>query len=632
MKNKNYNPFYTNENDLSTRSLQVMERLGGTEQMLQHYKTFKTFLNIKKAGVLVNKELSFYCQYLLEMEKQLIPEVMEQISMEDFEKLLYGYQLEKQFLPIKVKNILTKTEYLADFNDSMEDKLEFFRKYFLKSLNFKVIRGVGSKTIIDLKNFTQVVLNYKNLDDNFFNNTNLNVAEPPKSLTDHLNLLFNDNYSPQELASFVNGESYKFQRVLILLLNTSFNETQTNIYWYYYFEKEHFTYTGLANKLFFSKELVRVYIKNFEDKILNKLCAKIKNRLGDNYSDIPPFDNSHFLNLDNFENFEFDGKVYTPNFKLMKLVYTCFLGDDYIHFEQLIKESVEYNKSFDLKEQNLFLTKIFVETYKIQGLLNYLNKEIFNFEITESDYDLAQLVYQFFTKNSIEINNSIITSICEELILKVKKVEWDFYAVGAKNQRKKKYRKMIIDYTYNYLKECNSVQKTRPILENLAKNKMIVDRFELMNILCREKSKFIKFGLGVWGLTDWQIGLDLKGSIRQIVVAMLQANELPIHISEIHETINKIRPISFHSLDTNLRADIHDTFKFFNCSYIGLSKKKYDKYWKKIPRFYSLKAIKNRIKNQNFETLADEIDFIIKKFGYPKKHLEYKFAEKLNSN
>lgn len=625
---KSYNPFYTSENDLSTRSLNVIDKLGGVEQMLQHYKTFNSFQNIEKSGALVNKELSSYCQYLLHKEKQLKPEDLELIPNEEFELIIHVYINESKFLNNRTKNVLAKIEHLDRFNESFENKIKFIKKYFLEKFNFKEIGGVGSKGIRDLEDFREVVLNYKSL----YENTKHKEQVIPNTILDNLYQFFEMKYPKNELASLVDEDSYNFHRVLIILFSFSFNKTQSKIYWQYYFVQGPISFTQIAKNMVCSKELVRSYIKNFESKILNELCSSIKFKLGVNYYDIPRVDSSTFIGLSNFESFNFYGKIYTPNLEFTSLVYQCLLGEDYISFNQLIEETVVLNKSFELKEQNLFIAKTFIKNYHINELLNFLNEEIYNFEITEFEYDLEMLISRFYIENKIEIRKTIIISIHEELIQKVKKDDWDLSSTVIKKQKKQEYYNKVINLTFDFLKMCDSAQKTKSLVENLAQNQIIIDKIELLRFLNGQTSTFMRFGNGLWGLTEWQVELNLKGSIREIVEDILEVKDIPVHISELLETINKVRPITRHSLDTNLRADEHNAFKFFNCAYIGLNKKNYDDYWYQIPKFSSLHIIKGSIRKQNFKTLFDEIDFISKKFGYPKQHLEFIFSEKLKSD
>jgi len=625
MENKSYNSFYTSENDLSTRSLNVLKKLGGTEQMLLHYKTFNSFQNIEKSGVLVNKELSSYCQYLLHIANQIENKAIEKISNEEYDLILHVYYNEGKFLNYPTKNIISKIEHLARFNESIEHRRQFLKKYFLEDFNFKEIEGLGRKGIRDLEDFRKVVLNYKSLYINYKPKEEL----VSNSIIDALYSFFEMKYPKHELNTFVDGEFYNFQRILIIRLSFSFNRTQSKIYWQYYFEHKHISLSELANNLSCSRELARIYIRSFENKILSDLCASIKFNLGENYYDIPKIDSSIFLNFDNFEAFEFDGKKYTPNLEFTRLVYGCLFGDNYIIFDQLIKEAILLNKSFELKGQNLFISRSFVNDYNIKGLLNFLNEEIYNFETAEFDYNLEILIGRFFIENNIEIKKSLILSIQEKLILKVKKDDWDLSLLVSKKHKKQEYKNKIINITFDYLKLCDTAQKTKSIIENLARNQILIDKLDILRLLNGQTSTFIRFGNGLWGLTEWQVEMNLKGSLREIVEDILEAKDVPVHISEILATINKIRPITSHSLNSNLRANEHNTFKFFNCAYIGLNSKKYDDYWHQIPRFNPHHLIQARSKNYKFKPLIDIIDFICEKYGYPKEHVKYILTDKL---
>ena len=98
---------------------------------------------------------------------------------------------------------------------------------------------------------------------------------------------------------------------------------------------------------------------------------------------------------------------------------------------------------------------------------------------------------------------------------------------------------------------------------------------------------------------------------------------MPIHISDLIAIIEKMRPISLLSLNSNLRASESKMFKFFNCSFIGLTAKKYEQYWYDIPRFRPAYLRKEQIL---LGSRANDIDLVERMhsiYGYPKIHVEY---------
>jgi hypothetical protein len=127
--------------------------------------------------------------------------------------------------------------------------------------------------------------------------------------------------------------------------------------------------------------------------------------------------------------------------------------------------------------------------------------------------------------------------------------------------------------------------------------------------------------MGNWTLVEWKNNNDkIVGSFRNIVRNLLSKRTEPIHTSELYEYINSMKKVSLQSMISNLRSETEGTFKFFNCSYIGLSEKKYSAYWHQIPKFKAVHLNKELLSINNKDQ-RDIVKYINSKFGYPEQHL-----------
>ena len=84
--------------------------------------------------------------------------------------------------------------------------------------------------------------------------------------------------------------------------------------------------------------------------------------------------------------------------------------------------------------------------------------------------------------------------------------------------------------------------------------------------------------------------------------------------------INLRKKVQLRSIETNLKVAIHNPFVFFNCSYIGLVKKKYAIFWSELPKPSGIHFNRNLIPS-TLKTDEDIATYLYNKFGYPKQHV-----------
>lgn len=103
--------------------------------------------------------------------------------------------------------------------------------------------------------------------------------------------------------------------------------------------------------------------------------------------------------------------------------------------------------------------------------------------------------------------------------------------------------------------------------------------------------------------------------MRETIEQKLYESEVPLHISEIHEYVNSLRPISEHSLRSNMRMEEDKIFTFFNCSFIGLSAKIYDEYWYQIPKVKAAHIRSMYYANQKFSSEQEKTRYYANLFN-----------------
>ena len=115
----------------------------------------------------------------------------------------------------------------------------------------------------------------------------------------------------------------------------------------------------------------------------------------------------------------------------------------------------------------------------------------------------------------------------------------------------------------------------------------------------------------------------LEGDLIDIIRNLLNDSENPLHISEIFYYLNEFSPTSFHSILTNLKVTEKYKFKFFNCSFIGLSEKKYSNYYYNLPLVVGFHFNQSKIDNLNLSTWDDILKYYEQEFKYPRIHVEH---------
>lgn len=624
---------YTNENDLSTRSLNIIEDLGGIPDLLAHYKKYGSFLNIRKSGVFTNNELTLFCEYLCDHGLTTSSvgdhssDLIEFPSNIDVDLLSSLYLNQKDLLTTRTRNVLDSLEIKYDYSMGQEQKTLFFKKHFLADFDFKQLGNVGTNSAKELTEFSESLRTY-------ILGTTSASKDLHKSLTvKQLDKLFDHHYNPELIEPIVSGDQYHFQKTLCILLNTiPLTNKKRQILKYLLFDSNSYSAKELSKLIGCSYELVRVHADFLNDNFIPAKINLIRSSISSSPYDLPNYEGKLYIEIPNIDHFEFDGHLMTPNSTLSKLAFRLIFKDKLILVDDILKELLIEINSFDVTQANIFISPEFIKKSHLSQLLQFLDTEIYNFEIVSFEYDLKILIIRFYRENNFTVLSREETDILHKIILSIKKKEFLIEKMDLKRIAKKERTNHILKIAEELLKEANAPLKTQVLLNTINDKGIAIDVHQLLHKLGKHKNTFVRLGNSLWGLKERDQIEELRGSLREIVEDILLKRENPIHISELIAIIEKMRPISLLSLNTNLRASESKMFKFFNCSFIGLSSKKYEQFWYDIPRFSPAYLRKEQIllgKRANDINLVERMH---SRYGYPKMHVEYVLSNRAKIN
>lgn len=619
---KIYPYLYTKEDDLSTRSLNIIKDLGGISSLLVYYKIHGSFLNIRKSGARTNIELTSLCEYLISHKHSNSIAENPSASGEDspleinLELIHSLYLLEKDLLAFRTRNVLSSLEEMNNYFSGQEQKKLFFEKYFLANYDFNQLAKVGRNSIRELTQLTRVIRFY------ILNESNSKLRET--LLFKQLSQLFNNKYNSKDIQTLMDGDKYNFLKCLCVLINSvRIDQKKNQILKYYLFDNNAYPIKELANKIECSYELIRITINFIHNEFILNQINLLRTSINAEAYDLSNYDENFYVDIPNIKHFEFYGLPVTPNAIFSKIYYRLILKDRFVLIDEILSEVTTEIKAFNFAQCNVFIKHGFVSKTHLVQLLQFLNTEIYNFESVGFDYDLKILITRFYKENALDDLSRVEIDTLHRIILRIKESELLIDKMNLKRIEKKERINHILEIAEKLIKEIGTPLKTQALLTAINAAGLNIDTPQLLHKLGKNKSTFVRLGNSLWGLKGYHQIQELSGSLREIVEDILLKRDTPIHISELVSIMEKMRPISLKSLNTNLRASDTKMFKFFNCSFIGLSTKKYDQYWYDIPRFkpaFLKKEQKLLSRGGNYNNLIERMYEI---YGYPKIHLKY---------
>lgn len=602
---------HTEEDDLSVRSNNIINDYGGIDNILKYYKEHKSFLKFRNVGKNTNIELCSYCENLL--IKTPAPETLESAKTDnpiDLEKHLLIYEYEKEFLSVRAKNALKKFEDEAKYYSDDKNKFDLIKKLFLTDFNFYKLHNVGKVTIKELIVLKDIVQT-GNIND-------IHRTYLAKKLRRIIGKGVMFHIDESEIKQLINNDQYSFARIFcICLLNSDkLRERTKQILLNLYFNETPLDRIEHSKIINCSPERIRQIGNDLIDKIIPLAAISAKNIVEESAYDIQFDSIKNLFSPDSFPPVYFRGFEYTPNTALTKIAIKNVLKKNYLLVDNLILDT---HKSFIDSQQVLFVSKKFIESAAIQKALTWIDEQMYNFESIAHEYNLKVLIKRYYTENELTIEEHELNDVLT-IVSKIKRESFELNESAIKKISKQNLADTVLDEVQVFLEEKAEAQTTKVILDHLANKNLGIEKYELLKALKQNRKTYCYFGNGNWALTKWKKTENTIGPFREMIRKQLSNNDDPVHISDIHFYINTMKNVSLHSIYSNLRMD-KDSFTFFNCSFIGLSNKKYSEYWYTIKKFKPSQI-------RNFESKSqEEIDANIilfsKKFGYPEKHLRF---------
>jgi len=629
MKESNYY-LITSITDLNIRSLNIINEIGGINSLIEFYNLHKSFHQLRKVGTHTNTELISYCKYLTETEGSefYINPIQNnktnsqyQILSEPEAFLLSEiYLKEKSLLKKRTRNVLDKLELEVMFDSNTNNKRIFFETFFLIDFDYKKLPNIGSdseRQLIQLRNKLKEEI------ENLIDDVGIHNFER-KILLSKLSDLFKEQYSEELVNLITSDNNYKLKIAFCLLLYYSGNTNNNlGIIDYYLFDSNIYTHKEISQKLECSPELVRITIRAIDSKLIQSIVSQIKSTIPFDPIDVNNKLQNSYLDLPNIEEFTFQGNHFTPNTRLTKLFYQNYFINSFNLIDVLIKSNKLDLFCFDFTNKNILISIDLTSKTDFVNLLIFLNEEIYNFESIGFEYNLKVLISRFYNEKSLCQNSTNELEVLYQIVSRILVEKFEVDPIKLRKLKSNEITNNVLDIAERLINESNSPIKTQTILEEVQSNGIEITTQQLLHKLGKSSSTFVRIGNSLWGLRNESNLNGLGGSLRDMIEDILIKRENPIHISELLEIITKIRPISIHSLLTNLRVAENHHFKFFHCSFIGLGNKKYNSSWDSIPKLNPGHLRKAKYKfGKNFN-INEVTEYLFEKYGYPQIHIRY---------
>jgi hypothetical protein len=546
------------------------------------------------------------------------------LTKEKVKKFEKTYLLLKKNLSQRAINILEYIEREYGSSNS-SDLSNVILQLITKEINFYEYRNAGVKSVTEiqlfLSDFKEIIQN-KFIDISQIENKN-SPFEP--TIKDSIRNLFSQFQIKEELLEeFIKDDEYDLLKLSVYLIwldsNKSNKKSAVLKLLFFTNSGNNITLTEIADKIGLSKERVRQIRKELENgNHVSRIIKIIKSNLKSwspinqsNAKDVIDFNNNYEIDIFNIiENIK-------PTKFLFELIYIKILDGEYILINNLIK--LKYRGLKNPDSFIFFKNNPSFDADLIGDFFEWVDVQIINFELSNMDYNLSVLVHRYFQENGIKIEVSYINHLAEI----VKELIVDFSGTSIERKGiKNKERQEIIELIRDFISIQNKPVKTSEINDFLVENYIERTIPQILFILNNAGNYFTPFGHGLWALCEWEQDGLIGGSLRDIIVKKLNSSNIPIHISEIVRYINQFHITNERNVLGNIRQEESGSFVRFNCGFIGLSSKRYDKIWFDIPKvqgshFSKKILIKERKRHGN--NLAK---FLSNKYGYPIIHIEY---------
>lgn len=611
--------------DLPTRAQNIVVHLGGIDASLIYYKKNKSFSSIHKCGFKTCLELNSYFDYLSniegkEMEYSTVDNEDENRLPDNILDCLDFYFIQKESCTVRVNNYLNKIEFGCQFDKTIENKIAYLKMYFINDFDYINEHSIGVKSQLEIINIRKGILSMA-----IYATPASNTNNPKQDIINEIYRGLNYKLEKTEIEKSIpsDGALYNFHLLLSMyLLKLELRETTKTILCNYYFSHSFRNLKELSTQVNVGQERVRQIVYEINKEIIPKTIDILTANLKHLINEVSHLKDKEIIRIfPEYSISSVNSHLVENNSYFIKL-YSYLLRDKYLHINSALYTNQKILKSFIKTESCIFLSIKFLGKIRFELFIDWIDQEINNFEVLEFEYNLGVLIKRYFNEHRLFIDKQEFNDLVN-VIQVVKKKNQSDIKINISKRRKlinKAKFSTIVDESYLFLKEKNKAQSTQTILDYLIGKSIEVNKINLLRFLNSQSSIFSNFGFGTWVLNEW--GYSTKGikSFVEITENLLTKRNDPIHISELYEYINLRKKVQLRSIETNLKVAIHNPFVFFNCSYIGLVKKKYAIFWSELPKPSGIHFNRNLIPS-TLKTDEDIATYLYNKFGYPKQHV-----------
>ena len=603
------------------------------KKILLHYKENGDFKKLRNCGNKTNNELLDIC---LKYKNHLIIDKQEETKNE-LKEIIDNLNLRQRtiinsFVKSCVNNLSVSSYNVLEklLNQTFTVNNVYHYIIAIKNFKFERIRNIGGKSVQELNQFKADILEYINLVCLFENENDLQI----EYYYSQLNIYF-PNIELHKLSNiFYNDKEIRIFSLIIQLLNNEqiFAKRELIIFKYtfnFFIDFKHNNLSTIASFIGLTTERIR----QIRNTIYRKLNTTLK-----------------FILI-----FEID----------FNSIYNINTDTDLISVKNEIVDSI--NKNENNKFNKLFITKIisifFSQTHEIIGyeqdlLFGSKRRFVHEWKTTyliskklTSIFDFEKFTNDIFNRHNDRIINSYsfnfqgyllkfykpkdyshleeITIVCDQLLFD----EFELILDLEENIIfQKNIHKSVHEYAYEILKEIQEPVSVKVIFQKIAEKYPNYECSQDSVRASMQKDKgFICFGrTSTYGLKIWEEKYsDIKGgTIKNMVMELLQNSTEPIHILDIEKHVKKYRDTEFNSIYRNIQIDKTDTFLILNQSYIGLIKNAetvdYLQFYN-IPKFFG-KSLKSFLRKNSDIPTNDIVKYFSEKYEIEER-IVYKLIE-----
>ena len=560
-----------------TYNICIDNRLFHDYDIIDYFRTNKTFKGLRRCGVKSEQELVKICLKYQQLESSKINYNDDQDSeMQKIFERIKEHQLKWKHiqsegnalfygLSVRAKNsvhILTE-----DIGFNLE---KFIVKAILIPCNFGIIKSTGKKTVEELIHFSEDLQKILiHLDKQVFNKIDLLIKELEIALDIDL------EYDEELIESIKTRKVNLVQFFDNYVLDSNLcSERDKNLIIHLLGTEKH-----LDDKDFF-KPIAKKHQLTIER--IRQLSVKEGEIFSEKFSFLPKlFEYSYELNFNIYKNkfWEISSQTVTKNQQgrientpnTLGNILGYFGGDNFYSLTRTLKlksaigayDQAKYRRyrnfrvpciiHYDFLSENKMIEILNTVYSKLIGKVSQdITYEFDEFDLNDEQFKFVVHIVSHNFELQLPIrggvlikkNTAILSSEIVETILR---------------QRDDLMSAEQIHVEFNRL----SPKKNKPINS-------------IRGVLQSERFIYLRGKISLYGLKEWENKRGLKtGSIKNICLEFIENNDEPAHIYAITRHVQKFRKTSLKNIRSNLKSDPLNRFIFFEANFIGVTSKKY---------------------------------------------------------